>query len=208
MHERKDSTFTEECQEHLNWMQSLLTSSQGAAPTSASHSTNTYQSQIDDLIASIEKPIDPVRQPKISDVCAQYQGISDSAYRPSIEPSPLNPARPEPAKETKQYRISDPVDDSEEDSDCEDYYVEDAEEIRGQEIPDWARKECLLRELESQQGVDPDRIFSNFEKTCDLSELFEKKKKCFKVRGDSGWWAADGVTPAEELNYKKAVGLA
>lgn len=208
MSSNEKSSFADECQEHLNWMQSLLNSSSSPAPAAPAASNINYQNEIDSLIASIEQP-STVRQPKMSDVCAQYQDIDDSAYRQSIEPSPLNPARPN-KRETKQYRISDPVNssDSEYDSECEEYYVEDAAEIRGQEIPEWARQANLINELERQQSVDPDKIFSNFEKTCDLSELFEKKKKCFKVRGDSGWWAADGVTPDEELNYKKAVGLA
>jgi hypothetical protein len=38
--------------------------------------------------------------------------------------------------------------------------------------------------------------------------MFEKKRRTFKVRGDSGWWVKDALTPAEEVRYKKAVGLA
>jgi hypothetical protein len=123
---------------------------------------------------------------------------------PGCAPSPLTGA---PADAPSQYRISDPV-ASDDDDDCEDYYVDDAAQIRGQEIPDWARAANLQAELQKQQTIDPDRIFTNFDRTCDLTLMFEKKKRTFKVRGDSAWWAKDGLTPAEEVNYKKAIGLA
>ena len=195
--------FEAECDQQLNWMQSLLSGK--GAPATTSSSKNKYESQIDDLLASIEGPPAPVAQPKISDVCQEFDELNDES-RLSIEPSLLTGAVPA-REEVKQYRISDPV-DSEDDSDCEEYYVEDAEQIRGQEIPDWARAKNLIVELEKQQRVDPDKIFVGFDSSCDLSSMFEKKKKTFKVRGDSGWWAADAVTPEEESNYKKALGFA
>jgi hypothetical protein len=98
---------------------------------------------------------------------------------------------------------------SEEDSDCEEYYVSDAPQIRGQEIPDWARAANLLALLQRQQRVDPDKIFTNFQRTCDLNALFAKKNKPFiGPRGESGAWDQDGLTPAEEIDYKRRVGLA
>ena len=195
--------FEAECDKQLNWMQSLLNGKTPQTTTSTASSKNKYESQIDDLLASIEGPPAPVSQPKISDICQQFDDLLDN--RPSIEPSYLTGAIPPP--EEKQYRISDPV-DSEDESDCEEYYVEDAEQIRGQEIPDWARAANLLKELEAQRKIDPDQIFVGFDTSCDLSSMFEKKKKTFKVRGDSGWWAADAVTPDEEARYKKALGFA
>lgn len=199
----KETSLEKDIADHLNWMQSLIADTTTLPEPRVSD--DGYMAQVDDLIAAIQQP--PEKQPKISDVCQQYSSLTKDAYG-SVEPSPLNPAaEAAPKKAEKQYRISDPV-DSEDESDCEDYYVEDAAEIRGQEIPDWARAANLLVELQKQQTVDPDRIFTNFERTCDLSQMFEKKKRTFKVRGDSGWWANDGLTPAEEVNYKKAVGLA
>jgi hypothetical protein len=130
--------------------------------------------------------------------------LSGTDTNDGCAPSPLTGA---PGDEAGQYRISDPVASDDEDE-CEDYYVEDAAQIRGQEIPDWARAANLQAELQKQQSTDPDRIFTNFDRTCDLSLMFEKKKRTFKVRGDSGWWAKDGLTTAEEANYKKAIGLA
>ena len=203
MSKKEEANLEKDIEAHLNWMQSLI--ADGGAASSGQGAADGFTAQVDDLIASIQAPSD--KQPKISDVCQQYSSLTKDAYG-SVDPSPLTPAAAAaPAKPTKQYRISDPV-NSDDDSDCEDYYVEDAAEIRGQEIPDWARAANLLVELQKQQTVDPDKIFTNFERTCDLSQMFEKKKRTFKVRGDSGWWANDGLTPAEEVNYKKAVGLA
>ncbi|OHS93377.1 hypothetical protein TRFO_40321 [Tritrichomonas foetus] len=193
-----DANLEQEFEKHLNWMQSLIADND-ATTASQSSGKNDYESQIDDLIASIQSPSEQ-KQPKVSDICQTYSNLNQEAQN----------SKPQQSKksEVKQYRISDIPEDSEEESDCEDYYVEDAAEIRGQEIPDWARAANLLVELQKQASVDPDKIFTNFERTCDLSSMFEKKKRSFKVRGDSGWWAADGLTPAEEANYKKAVGFA
>ncbi|KAH0793536.1 hypothetical protein GPJ56_002583 [Histomonas meleagridis] len=195
-----NSNIENDIEQHLNWMQSLLN---GPAPGSSQDVNSSYESQIDDLIASIQAPVES-RQPRFSEVCQQYTNLAKQAYQQNEDQSHLA----EVQEDTRQYRISDPIDDSEDESDCEEYYVEDAEKIRGQEIPDWARAANLLVELQKQQSVDPDKIFTNFDNTCDLSAMFEKKKRTFKVRGDSGWWAADGLTRAEEINYKKAVGLA
>jgi hypothetical protein len=138
-------------------------------------------------------------------LCSTASGTATSPNgKPSIAPSPLTQVG-SPAD--VQYRISDPVgsDDESENDEC---YDLNATEIRGQDIPEWAHPAPLLSQLQTQQGVDPDLIFTHFEKTCDLMAMFEKKKRTFKVRGDSGWWAKDALTPAEELRYKKAVGLA
>ena len=190
------SSFEDECQQHLNWMQSLISGS-GSKLQSAESKPNVYEQQINDLLASIEVP-PPSNPNSKSSIGSKYE---QDFCRPSVEPSPLT-GHTQP----HQYRISDPV-DSEDDSDCEEYYVEDAEEIRGQEVPQWARANQLHVELRKQQFVDPDRIFIGFQRSCDLSDMFENKKKTFKMRGESGWWASDEVTPAEEARYKKAIGL-
>ena len=192
------SNIQKDIDAHLSWMQAII----GDGAPAGKAGKDAYASQVDDLIASIQEPAGQ-RQAKVSDAYEQYSALAKDAYNAS-NPSPLV-ADPQPS--SKQYRISDPCNSSDE-SDCEDYYVDDAAQIRGQEIPDWARADALRQQLEKQQTVDPDNIFTGFDKTCDLSSMFEKKKRKFKIRGDSGWWAVDGVTPAEEVNYKKAVGLA
>ena len=115
-----------------------------------------------------------------------------------------------PQKEEIQYRISDINDDSysEDDSECEEYYVEDAKEIHGKAIPSWARAANLINELQAQASLDPDTIFYGFPNTCDLNVVFNQRNASFKIRGDSGMWTADKLTPEEIQNYKKAVGFA
>ena len=173
-----EKNLEQEIQNHLTWMESLIADGAGAA-----------------VEGQTSEPVDDQRAPKVSDVFHQYSSLMKDAYKAS------------PAEE-RQYRISDVRDDDEEESsDCEDYYVEDAAEIRGQEIPVWARAANLLPALQRQQRVDPDKIFVNFARTCDLSQMFETKKRSFKIRGDSGWWANDGLTENEEMNYKRALGF-
>jgi hypothetical protein len=129
---------------------------------------------------------------------------SSKVRSPSIAPSPLTQTA---STAELQYRISDPVG-----SDCEsgsdDYCDPSATQVRGQEIPSWAFSANVLAQLRQQQGVDPDLIFTNFDKTCDLGEMFGKKKRTYRARGDSACWTKDAITPAEEMRYKKAIGLA
>lgn len=191
------NNLEQEFENQINWMQSLISNGVSSAANDAA--PNDYEMQINDLIASI-KP-----SPKTSDAFGQVSPLIRDIVESEDKPEAGNRTL---STDNRQYRISDVVDDEEEEDDCEEYYVEDAAEIRGQEIPNWARAANLLVELQQQASVDPDKIFKDFERTCDLSTMFEKKKRCFKVRGDSGWWQADGLTPDEEAKYKKAVGLA
>ena len=69
------------------------------------------------------------------------------------------------------------MDDSDDENDCDEYYVEDVEKICGQKILDWARAANLLIELQKQQSVDPDKIFINFENKGDLSALQIKRRR-------------------------------
>ena len=191
-------SFNAQCQEHLEWMKSLLSNSSSISQTT-SKIGNVYEDQINELLDSINST---PRPSDINEVCKTFSNLNHD-IRPSIEPSPL--IQPNTVL-APQYRISDPV-DSDNSSDCEEYYVEDAEEIRGQIIPEWARSNDLFKELKKQEFVDPDKIFVGFQKSCDLDEMFQHKNKSFKKRGDSGYWAADELTPQEEAKYKKAIGL-
>jgi hypothetical protein len=174
------TTLDEDFQQHMNWMQSMISDPSGAA--NAAGSVTRFSSQLEDLIATIASP--PVPE----------------APRPSVAPSPLTPGAPPPVI---QYRISDVSESGEE------YYVSDASEIRGQQVPEWTRSSNLLVLLQKQQSVDPGKIFTNFQRTCDLTALFAKKKQPFTApRGESGAWDQDGLTPTKEIDYKRRVELA
>jgi hypothetical protein len=113
---------------------------------------------------------------------------------------------PVPAGKPQQKAVC-PPEESAPDPDDEGYYSDESDPGEG-EVPEWAKPENLRAALQRQQGTDPDRIFVNSDRTCDLSQMFQVNKHNFKVRGDSAWWGADGLTQTEEVNYKKAVGLA
>ncbi|KAH7332267.1 hypothetical protein KP509_20G079100 [Ceratopteris richardii] len=105
------------------------------------------------------------------------------------------------AAEIQSYEIS-PYRSSSDDDD------EDDDQPK-KPVPLWARKENLLQQLEWQQGIDPDRIFST-EKTCSLAEIFgttgSRRRRNFMQRSTSGDWLEDHATWKEQLEYKKAMG--
>ena len=193
--------FEKDIEDHLNWMRSLIS---GPSVDAETTQLGDYEKQIEDLMSSIQAPT-ASEQPRISEVCQQYTSIAKDAY--GVHDSPLAASEKNEEK-TKEYRISDPVDDSDYDyeDDCEEYYAVDPETIRGQEIPSWARAKNLIVELQNQQSIDPDTIFTNFDTTCNLDEMFETNKK-FKNRGDSGYWEGDNFTKDEDERYKRAVGI-
>lgn len=78
------------------------------------------------------------------------------------------------------------------------------------QIPLWAQKTNLHRALERQfadgpNRLDPDKIFGEV-LTCNLEEIFDKKKSRYQRRTSSGNWTKDHVTAAEKLTYKRTMG--
>jgi hypothetical protein len=110
---RMATTLDEDFQQHMNWMQLMISDPRAAA--NAARSIPRFSSQVEDLIATIASPPGP------------------EAPRPSVASFPLTPGVP---PLVIQYQISDVSESGEEDSDCEDYYVSDASEIRGQQVPE------------------------------------------------------------------------
>jgi hypothetical protein len=102
--------------------------------------------------------------------------------------------------------MTDSDDDYEEDGE-EDQSDTDATHAKGFRLPEWACKPNLTAELERQQPIDPDTIFPPFEPTCDLMAMFDKKKRPFQNRGESGHWAGDALTREEDDNYRKQAGF-
>ena len=51
----------------------------------------------------------------------------------------------------------------------------------------------------------PDKIFGEV-LTCNLEEIFDKKKARYQRRTSSGNWTKDHVTLAEKLTYKRTMG--
>eukprot|EP01120_Amphizonella_sp_Union-15-10_P014500 TRINITY_DN7043_c0_g1_i1.p2 TRINITY_DN7043_c0_g1~~TRINITY_DN7043_c0_g1_i1.p2 ORF type:complete len:250 (-),score=45.20 TRINITY_DN7043_c0_g1_i1:50-799(-) len=74
-------------------------------------------------------------------------------------------------------------------------------------IPRWAQSESIARALKRQENTDPDRIFPDFPKTCDLEEVFLKRNKEYRLRTSSGDWRIDSLREQEEHEYKKKMGF-
>ncbi|KAL6764835.1 hypothetical protein V8C86DRAFT_2471073 [Haematococcus lacustris] len=87
-------------------------------------------------------------------------------------------------------------------------------------IPSWAQSLNVLQALKAQQFIDPDKLFGERLKSCNLPEVFagmpalsspsanHKKhvKRDLNKRGSSGNWVADRITWQEEVAYKRCMG--
>ena len=78
------------------------------------------------------------------------------------------------------------------------------------QIPEWAQRSKLLEALEKQNAdgpnkLDPDKIFGEV-LTCNLADIFDKKKSRYQRRTSSGNWTKDHVTFHEKLTYKRTMG--
>jgi hypothetical protein len=112
---------------------------------------------------------------------------------------PERDCREAPAQPTAASSYAIPVcPASETETDCDD--CSSAAEIRGQAIPEWARAQHLPALLRAQRSIDPDAIFPDFGRTCDLSAIFETQNRRFGVRGDSARWDDDGDSAPQRFS--------
>eukprot|EP00584_Thalassiosira_punctigera_P012937 CAMPEP_0172554220 /NCGR_PEP_ID=MMETSP1067-20121228/53688_1 /TAXON_ID=265564 ORGANISM="Thalassiosira punctigera, Strain Tpunct2005C2" /NCGR_SAMPLE_ID=MMETSP1067 /ASSEMBLY_ACC=CAM_ASM_000444 /LENGTH=667 /DNA_ID=CAMNT_0013342547 /DNA_START=171 /DNA_END=2174 /DNA_ORIENTATION=+ len=136
----------------------------------------------------------------------------DPANDPSMSEPPTKPELvktvEKPLSPMQTYEMSDREEES---SDSESESDEEYEQKRPKKaIPDWAQKANLHRALERQfadgpSRLDPDKIFGEVV-TCNLEEIFDKKKSRYQRRTSSGNWTKDHVTIAEKLTYKRTMG--
>jgi hypothetical protein len=99
------------------------------------------------------------------------------------------------------YEISD-----KEDSDVESDSDDESQKSK-KRIPTWALRENLNPHLDKQfaeGGLDPDEIFGEVE-TCDLQEIFDRKKTRYIKRTSSGNWCRDRATNEEKIAYKRTM---
>lgn len=141
---------------------------------------------------------------------------SKKALKSILDPANASPAKKPAAKpkveEVKPlspmqtYDMSDREEESDE-SDSEDEYETQRPKKK---IPEWAQRHNLHRALERQfadgpNRLDPDKIFGEV-LTCNLEDIFDKKKSRYQRRTSSGNWTKDHVTIAEKLTYKRTMG--
>jgi len=133
-------------------------------------------------------PRPPTTQHAQQDVRSPQKFLSPPTVK-NVLASPSTPDTPE-----LQYPIRRSADSDSEDS----------PDVK--KVPHWARSAPVLRLLKSQESADPDQIFPDCPRSCDLQEIFKKKKKEYRSRGSSGDWGKDRLVTQEEIEYKKMMG--
>ena len=164
---------------------------------------------------SMASPSIPAKA-KLTAQAKPQPGLKASALKnkndPANRPSPIAEAAKPPAAKQKPlspmqtYEMSDREANSDSDSDSD----EEENQRPRKTIPEWAQKANLHRALERQfadgpDRLDPDAIFGEV-LTCNLEEIFDKKKSRYQRRTSSGNWTKDHVTLAEKLTYKRTMG--
>ena len=153
-------------------------------------STSAPPSQLKSSKKALKSILDPANASPIKK--------SAAVAKPKVEEKPLSPMQ--------TYDMSDREEESDE-SDSDDEYETQRPKKK---IPEWAQRHNLHRALERQfadgpNRLDPDKIFGEV-LTCNLEEIFDKKKSRYQRRTSSGNWAKDHVTIAEKLTYKRTMG--
>ena len=138
----------------------------------------------------------------IHDPANKPNNLSQPTKKPSpkkVEIKPLSPMQ--------TYVMSDREEESDSESDSDDEYERQRPK---KTIPEWAQKANLHRALERQfadgpNRLDPDKIFGEV-LTCNLEEIFDKKKSRYQRRTSSGNWKQDHVSLSEKMAYKRTMG--
>jgi len=128
------------------------------------------------------------------------------AKKPAAVSKPKVEVEEKPLSPMQTYDMSDREEESDE-SDSDDEYESQRPKKK---VPEWAQRHNLHRALERQfadgpNRLDPDKIFGEV-LTCNLEEIFDKKKSRYQRRTSSGNWTKDHVTIAEKLTYKRTMG--
>ena len=165
----------------------------------------------------------PSMKPANQKMATSHSGLKPTALKsildPANKPSPVPEieAATKPAATTKPelkplspmqtYEMSDREEESDSESDSDDEYERQKPK---KSVPAWAQKANLMKALERQfaegpERLDPDKIFGEVV-TCNLEEIFDKKKSRYQRRTSSGNWTKDHVTLAEKLTYKRTMG--
>jgi len=191
-----------------------LQNAENAAPASnpiaaANHGSMTSSST---TVKRVSQTV-PASQPATKSSPRALKSILDPANRLQAVAEPIKPKSALPVVEKalspmQTYEMSDREEDSDSESDSDEEEYERSKTKKS--IPEWAVKANLHRALERQfadgpDRQDPDKIFGEVI-TCNLEEIFDKKKSRYQRRTSSGNWTKDHVTLAEKLTYKRTMG--
>jgi hypothetical protein len=128
--------------------------------------------------------------------------LTPSQAKVSTPPPPVASARSPILSPLDTYEMSDHGGSSDTDEE------EERSRRAGKRIPKWANKENLRQALQYQytdSTVDPDELFGEVN-TCNLEEIFGRRKSKYQKRTSSGNWARDKATAVEKLAFKRQMG--
>ena len=178
-----------------------------AAPVPAAAKIPSYKSTAKSLAPS---PVASSQPTKLKTNAKALKSLNDPANKPKPAVAKTNkkPVPEKPLSPKQTYEMSDREEESESESDSDGEYERQRPK---KTVPQWAQKSNLIRALEKQYAdgpnrLDPDKIFGEV-LSCNLDEIFDKKKARYQRRTSSGNWSQDHVTAKEKLAYKRAVGL-
>ena len=183
-----------------------MKSTQPHKPLASSSSTVSSASNGVKKISQVKSAYPPM---KPSPSSTALKSIHDPANKPtgSKKPSPKK-VQIKPLSPMQTYEMSDREEESDSESDSDDEYERQRPK---KSVPEWAQKANLHRALERQfadgpNRLDPDKIFGEV-LTCNLEEIFDKKKSRYQRRTSSGNWSKDHVSLSEKMAYKRTMGL-
>lgn len=176
-----------------------------APPVSAAAKNPSHKSKAKYLAPS---PVASSQPTKLKTNAKALKSLNDPANKPKpvvVKPT-KKPVAEKPLSPKQTYEMSDREEESVSESDSDSEYERQRPK---KTVPQWAQKSNLMRALEKQYAdgpnrLDPDKIFGEV-LSCNLDEIFDKKKARYQRRTSSGNWSQDHVTAKEKLAYKRAV---
>lgn len=176
--------------------------------SSDSNELSDLDKRLDELLTTIQKPVDERSDDSISDHDCNINSDGDIEIWQKMHQHAHSDPHSSAKKEEYQYKITSSDDENDEYSEDSQIYDLNRNSVHDKNIPDWAQIDNLKKSLQDQKSVNPDKIFPVLiQKTVNLSEVFhDSKKKIPKQRGESGWWTNDAVTKEDIENYNKAQG--
>lgn len=142
---------------------------------------------------------------------------SSVLMNPVVVSTPLDNKKDQDSIKTKTEakKVLSPMDtyqmSDREESESESSENENEEPANRKPIASWAQRQNLLPALQAQfidgpNKIDPDKIFHDIF-TCDLEEIFGKKKSKYQDRRSTGNWTRDKVTLQERDAYSRQMGF-
>eukprot|EP00916_Digyalum_oweni_P014379 GHVL01023614.1.p1 GENE.GHVL01023614.1~~GHVL01023614.1.p1 ORF type:complete len:516 (-),score=106.73 GHVL01023614.1:149-1696(-) len=177
----------------------------GAATPGGSHQTTMAAWRESDTSGKLTNTTEPTRTPFISSVNMHHKHLNWTPVTPAGVPH-LTRSKIEltSVNDEDQYEMSD-----EEDMDLSDREAD--EKRRGKRIPEWSKKENVMKAYKQQKSVNPDSIFGISIAKPHLEQIFPNNQwqntQRVQHRRDSLNWANDRLTRQEIGEYESRMGF-